>query len=162
MSKVLTTARGPVAATEADIRKAEAINAMLVRPIAILPDAKGDQIRPFAVGLFDQIRPLMKPEVAATALRRAIGAFVHSKRYYAASAQPDSMRYDIDGSAVEPLSEEDRLIAQKRLAALKAKSDQAAAPPAPEQPPVPPAPSEPVLSKTEQIRAALLSRKRQA
>ena len=55
MMKPWTVSRGPVAATELDVQKAEAINAMLVRPIAILPKAPGDPIRPFAIGLFENI-----------------------------------------------------------------------------------------------------------
>jgi sRNA-binding protein len=154
MDKPWTVGRGPIPATETDLQKAEAINALLVCPIGILPTASGDPIRPFAIGLFDEIRTLLKPDVAATKLRRAVGAFVHSKRYYFASAQPDSMRHDIDGKPIEPLSSADRLAAQQSFLSLKRDRDQpAASAPEPVSPSTPP-------SKTEQIRTALLSRSR--
>ncbi|QPB24547.1 ProQ/FINO family protein (plasmid) [Rhizobium sp. 007] len=114
MDKPWTASHGPIAATEFDVQKAEAISILLIRPIGILPNKPGDPIRPFALGLFNDIRALPKPDVKATALRRAVGSFVHSKRYYFASAQPGSMRHDIDGKPVEPLSTEDRLVAQRR------------------------------------------------
>ncbi|MFB9948651.1 ProQ/FINO family protein [Rhizobium puerariae] len=152
MKKLWTASRGPIAANETDVRKAEAINALLVRPIAILPAKPGDPIRPFALGLWNEIRPLLKPDMGVTALRRATAAFIHSKRYFLASAQPDSMRHDIDGHPVEPLSAEDRLAAQERFMSLKQRVGDE------EKPVAEPAPPAPVLSKTEQIRAALLGR----
>jgi len=150
MDKTWTVSRGPIAATEIDVRKAEAINTLLVRPIGILPAAPGDPIRPFAIGLFEEIRPLLKPDIAATRLRRSVGAFVHSKRYYSASAQPDSMRHDIDGEPLGPLSSADRLAAQQSFLSPKRSQDQPAAF-SPEPLPVQPPPT-----KAEQIRAALL------
>jgi len=155
--KSWTVSRGPITASEYDLKKAQAINALLVRQIGILPVTAGDPIKPFAIGLFDNIRPLLKPDCALVALRRAVGAYVNSKGYNFASAQPDSMRHDIDGQAVEPLSEEARLFAQERFFGMR--NDRtaavAAAPPKNEVP-VP-------RSKAEQIRASLLKpRSRQA
>lgn len=143
-----TKSRGPIQATEQDVRKADAINALLVRPIALLPTRVGDPILPFTIGIFDTIRQHLKPETSPTPLRRAVGTFVHSKRYFFACAQPDSMRHDVDGQPIEPLSQEDRLSAQQKFLALK----QAVAPPQ-----VPPPTPEP--SKSDLIRAALLGRK---
>lgn len=156
MAKLWTVSRSPVLATDIDIKKAEAINVMLVRPIGILPGSVGDQIRPFAIGLFSEIRPLLKPGVTATALRRAIAVFVHSKRYYFASAQPDSVRHDIDGKPLAPLSDSDRLMAQDRFLAAKRKTE------TPKSTACEPSQSvaEVPLTKTEQIRAALLGRNR--
>ncbi|SCW87500.1 ProQ/FINO family protein [Rhizobium mongolense subsp. loessense] len=154
MDKPWTASHGPIAATEFDVQKAEAISILLIRPIGILPKKPGDPIRPFALGLFNDIRALAKPDVKATALRRAVGSFVHSKRYYFASAQPGSMRHDIDGKPVEPLSSEDRLVAQRRFLSLKRSNDENSAPHV--EPPTAAPPS-----KTEQIRAALLRRDRQ-
>ncbi|PDS99342.1 ProQ/FINO family protein [Rhizobium sp. S9] len=148
MDKPWKISRGPIAATELDVEKANAINGMLIRPVGVLPAKPGDPVLPFAVGLFNELRPLLKPEAGVTTLRRATAAFVHCRRYYFASAQPDSMRHNIDGEPVEPLSAEDRLVAQKRFLSLK----QSAKVEAPEPAPVP----TPVLSKNEQIRAALL------
>ncbi|MDF0699278.1 ProQ/FINO family protein [Rhizobium sp. MC63] len=148
MDKPWKISRGPIAATELDVEKANAINSMLIRPVGVLPAKPGDPVLPFAVGLFNELRPLLKPEAGVTTLRRATAAYVHCRRYYFASAQPDSMRHNIDGEPVDPLSAEDRLVAQKRFLSLK----QGAKAEAPEPAPVPP----PVLNKNEQIRAALL------
>jgi sRNA-binding protein len=158
MSELETQHRGSIGATEADIRKADTVNALLIRPIAVLPQNAGEPMRPFAIGLFDEIRSLLKPDTGVTVLRRAVSAFVHSKRYYLASAQPGAMRHDIDGSPVEALSDEDRAIAQRRLLSLKSgdngKLKKAASEPAP--------PATPVLSKADLIRASLLSRRKTA
>jgi hypothetical protein len=155
MTKLWTVSRGPILATETDIQKAEAINALLVRPISILPQKPGDHIHPFAIGLFDEIRTLLKPEVGATTLRRAIAAFVHTKRYYFASAQPDSARHDIDGRPLELLTDEDRLTAQNRFLTLTQKisgGEKSGVIPS-----IPP-PTMPVMTKSDQIRANLLGR----
>jgi len=80
--KAWTISRGPIQATEHDVSKAEAINRLLVRPIPVLPARAGDPILPFAIGIFDTIRQLLKPAASPTPLGRAIGAFVHSKRYF--------------------------------------------------------------------------------
>ncbi|NLS07153.1 ProQ/FINO family protein [Rhizobium sp. P32RR-XVIII] len=119
MDEAWTVSRGPIAATDFDVRKAEAINAMLVRPAGVLPMKAGEPIRPFALGLFNELRALLKPGYGVTSLRRATAFYVYSKRYYFASAQPDSMRHDIDGRAVEPLSPADRLAAQRSFFKLK-------------------------------------------
>ncbi|MBB4235737.1 ProQ/FINO family protein [Rhizobium esperanzae] len=153
MDKPWKISRGPIAAAELDVEKANAINTLLIRPIGVLPAKPGDPVLPFAVGLFNEMRPLLKPDAGVTTLRRATAAYVHCRRYYFASAQPDSMRYGLDGEPVEPLSSEDRLVAQKRFLSLKQNAGRAEAP----EQPVPPPP--PLLSKNEQIRAALLNRK---
>lgn len=156
MTKPWTTSRGPIPANDADLAKARAINALLERPIEILPAKVGDPIRPFALGLWNDIRPLLKPGVGVTTLRRATGAYLHSKRYFFATAQPGSMRFDLQGSPAEPVSDADRMAAQQRYQTLTHSS----------------APMEesmvtesvvtalPPHSKSEQIRAALLNRRR--
>lgn len=151
MDKLWKVSRGPIAATDIDIQKASAINAMLTRPAGVLPAKAGDPIRPFAVGMFNELRGLLKTDAGITTLRRATAAYVHSKRYYFASAQPDAMRHDLDGSPVDAVSAEDRMVAQNRFLALKQKADEAA---------LPAEPAPPVLSKSDQIRAALLGRRR--
>ena len=155
MDKPWTISRGPIVANELDVRKADAINALLVRSIAILPAKPGDPIDPFALGLGNDILSLMRPEGSATALRRTTGAFLHSKRYYFATAQPDSIRHDIDGNAVEEISAADRLAAQQRFMKFK-QDDKPEAKAVPAAPPPPPAP---VLSKAALIRASLLRKK---
>ena len=149
--KIWTVSRGPVTANSLDLQKAEAINALIDAPAGILPTALGDQIKPFAIGLFDEFRARLQPNVTATVLRRAIAAFVHSKRYYFASAQPDAMRHDYAGNPLEPVSADDRLIAQTRFLQLKQKNV-----PVSDEDVVTPAA---VLTKTEQIRASLLRRR---
>ena len=152
MEEPWTTNRGPIVATELDVRKAAAINTLLRRPIEVLPVKAGDPIRPFALGLWNEIRPLLKPDMPVMSLRRATSAFLHSKRYYYACAQPDSMRHDLAGNPVEPLSAADRQAAQQRLSALRQAQTQATV--QREEPPPPPA-----LSKAELIRASLLGRR---
>ncbi|ARO33546.1 conjugation repressor FinO/ProQ protein (plasmid) [Rhizobium sp. NXC14] len=157
MDKPWKISRGPIAATELDVEQANAINTLLVRPVGVLPAKAGDPVLPFAVGLFNELRPLLKPDAGVTTLRRATAAYVHCRRYYFASAQPDSMRHNLDGEPVEPLSEEDRLVAQKRFLSLKQSAAKAEKPePAPVV--IPP----PVISKSEQIRAALLGKRNAA
>ncbi len=148
MTKPWTFSRGPVEANEADLFKAQAINEHLVRPISVLPERLGDPIKPFALGLWNEIRELMKPNISVTSLRRATGAYLHSKRYFFATAQPGSMRFDLNGAPTGPVSAADRLAAQERYQRLKrtdteGKQDVASLAPA--------------LTKTERIRAALLS-----
>ncbi|WP_246617938.1 ProQ/FINO family protein [Rhizobium populisoli] len=121
IAKIWTVSRGPVAATQIDVEKAQVINALIEPPAAILPSLPGDLVKPFSKGLFDQFRQRLKPGIGATTLRRAIGAFVHSRRYYFASAQPDAMRHSIDGLPTEAVSAEDRLLAQLRFVELKRK-----------------------------------------
>jgi sRNA-binding protein len=104
MDKPWKISRGPIAATELDVEKANAISTLLIRPVGVLPAKAGDPVLPFAVGLFNELRPLLKPDAGVTTLRRATAAYVHCRRYYFASAQPDSMRYGLDGEPVEPLS----------------------------------------------------------
>ncbi|MBN8954575.1 MULTISPECIES: ProQ/FINO family protein [unclassified Rhizobium] len=154
MEEPRTTNREPILATELDVKKAAAINTLLLRPIGILPVKAGDPIRPFALGLWNEIRPLLKPDVPVMSLRRSTSAFLHSKRYYHACAQQGSMRHDLDGNPVEPLSDEDRLAAHQRLATLRQTQAQAKATVQHEEPPAPP-----VLSKAELIRASLLGRR---
>jgi len=115
MTKPWIVSRGPIVASQIDIRKADAINALLVCQVGILPGRQGDPIRPFAIGLFEEIRPLLKPGVGITTLRRALAAFVHSKRYYFASARPNSVRHGLDGRPLEALSEDDCMTAQNRF-----------------------------------------------
>lgn len=155
MTKPWTVSRGPIVASQIDIQKADAINALLVCPVGILPARPGDPIRPFAIGLFEEIRLLLKPGVGMTTLRRAVAAFVHSKRYYFASAQPNSVRHDLDGRPLEALSEDDRMTAQNRFLGLKQKTTGGER----NSEPSSPSPSSTSgATKSEQIRASLLGR----
>lgn len=157
MEEAWTTNHEPIVATDLDIKKAAAINALLLQPIGILPTKPGDPIRPFALGLWNEIRPLLKPDMPVMSLRRATSTFLHSKRYYHACAQPDSMRHDLAGNPIEPLSTEDRVVAQQRLTALRQLPAKKTAVERDE--PTPPAP---VSSKADLIRAALLGSRRRS
>lgn len=119
MIKPWTESRGPILSTSLDIEKAEAIAALITRPVSLLPRTEGDQIKPFAIGIWDDFRNLQIPNTSASPLRRALGSYLHSKRYLFACAQPDSFRHNIDGDPVEPVSEQDRLAAQKAFLKLK-------------------------------------------
>lgn len=152
MERPWKESRGPIVATESDLRKAEAVNVHLVRPIDILPSNLGDPILPFAIGLWPRVRVHLKPNHSATAQRRALGAYSHTKRYYSAVAQKDSMRHDINGRPIEAVSIEDRLAAQRSFRDMNLKETVES------EPAVEPAPSVNQLSKAELIRASLLKR----
>lgn len=154
MAKLWTNSRGPIAAGDIDVRRAGAINALLVSPLEILPKVPGDPVRPLAVGIWHEIRPLLKPGIGTTALRKAMGSYLHSKRYYLASAQPDAMRHDVDGRPVGEISDNDRLAAQESFLTLLKREGKDAPPEPVETPVVIAAPS-----KAELIRAALLNRR---
>jgi len=87
-----------VTARQSDLSRADAIGKLLIRPIAILPKVVGDPIKPFVIGLWNDIQPLRRTDVSSTALRRALGAYLHSKAYFLALAQPGAFRFDLDGS----------------------------------------------------------------
>jgi ProP effector len=114
-----TKSQGSVLATASDLRKAAAINALLVAPAPVLPVKDGDPILPFVIGIFETFRASLQPNVPAVHLRRAIAAYARSKNYLLASAQPGAMRHDANGSPVSPLGEADRLSAQTRVEEIR-------------------------------------------
>ncbi|WP_337797698.1 MULTISPECIES: ProQ/FINO family protein [Ensifer] len=130
MSKSSRDKLGPVAARDTDVLKAQAINALLTQPIAILPMKPGDPIRPFGLGLWPEIRPLLRPGLSVSTLRRATGTFLHSKRYHLAIAQLGSVRHDINGTAIGLVSDTDGLAAEQKIESLRKRDEarKAAAP----------------------------------
>ncbi len=100
--------RVPSTAGPAVLARAQALNALLVAPIGVLPVAVGDPLRPFQVGLGPEILARRRPEVAVNVCERAIRDYVRGFSYRHAVAQPGSMRYDLDGNPVELVSEKDR------------------------------------------------------
>ena len=100
--------RVPSTAGPAVLARAQALNALLVAPIGVLPAALGDPLRPFQIGLGPEILARRRPEVGVNVCERAIRDYVRSFSYRHAVAQPGSMRYDLDGNPVEPVSEKDR------------------------------------------------------
>lgn len=149
MSKWSIEQSGPIVARETDVLKVRAINALLTHPIAILPAKAGDPIRPFALGLWTEIRQLLRPEFSVSTLRRATGAYLHSKRYHLAVAQPRSVRHDIDGISIDTVSDADRLAARERLENLRMRDAEKAPSAAPT--------ITGHVSRAEMIRASLLS-----
>jgi sRNA-binding protein len=139
---------GPILATELEVRRAEAIIEMLVRTIDILPSEPGDPVRPFAIGLFDEIRGLLKPDRTVSKLRRVTSGYVHSKRYYLACARPDAERFDLAGVAVGKVSEADRESALQSLVALQSAHAKPTTAPTQED-------------RASRIRGGLLPRKRE-
>ncbi len=140
-----------VLAREREVTKTEAINALLIRPIAILPTEVGDPIRPFALGLWNEIRPLLKPDISVAALRKVMASYVRSRSYQIAVARPGSLRHDINGALVGPVSDADRLDAQEKYEGFKERDGSRGR----KSPPPGPSPT----SKAAVIRAGLLKRK---
>lgn len=153
MNKNSTIVLKPPVATEKDLRRSTAIEALLTQPLGVLPTEIGDPIRPVSIGFFQQLSPFLKPEASVTALRRAIGAYVHSRRYYLSCSQEGAMRHDCDGNPVEPVSESDRQNAEKCLSASGQKSTETSKPLAA-------SPLTEPQSKRDLIRASLLGRNR--
>ncbi|WP_053080499.1 MULTISPECIES: ProQ/FINO family protein [Methylobacterium] len=98
----------PSTAGSAVLARAQALNALLVATISVLPAALRDPMRPFQVGLGPEILARCRPEVTVNVCERAIRDYVRSFSYRHAVAQPGSMRYDLDGNPVEPVREKDR------------------------------------------------------
>lgn len=153
MNKNSTFASTPIVATEKDLRRSRAIEALLTQPLGVLPTEIGDPIRPVSIGFFQQLSPLLKPEASITALRRAIGAYVHSKRYYLSCSQEGAMRHDCDGNPVEPVSGSDRQNAENRLSTSGQKNTETSTS-------VVATPFAEPQSKRDLIRASLLGRNR--
>ncbi|WP_192800959.1 hypothetical protein [Brucella tritici] len=66
-AKALTawkTSRGPVKVDRYSLEAAKAINALLTVPIAVLPQAEGDIVRPFRLGIGADIEALLRPDSA--------------------------------------------------------------------------------------------------
>ncbi|WP_429819866.1 ProQ/FINO family protein [Ensifer sp. B1-9] len=148
-TKPARTRSGPVLAREREVAKTEAINALLTRPIAVLPANIGDPVRPFALGLWNDIRPLLKPDISVSALRRAMATYVHSRSYQIAVARAGSVRHNINGEPVERVSEADRLNALRKYEGFQARYRSSK--------PTSTSPAQP--TKTEAIQTALLRRK---
>lgn len=110
---------GWVLAREKDLARATAINALLTSPIAVLPMKVGDPIRPFAHGIWRDIRPFLRPENSVSSLRKAISTYVYSRSYQVALARPHSIRHDVSGAPADFVSDSERLDAQQKYASLR-------------------------------------------
>jgi hypothetical protein len=106
---------GPVAAREWDVAHAAALRALLIQPPAVLPNQVGDPVLPLQIGIWDALLAQLRPGAEPDALARALRAYTRSTGYFMACARKDAMRHDLDGRAVEPVSEEHRTGALKAV-----------------------------------------------
>lgn len=97
------------------------IEAMLTVPIAVLPKVEGDLVLPFRVGVGAEIETLLRPDASPKELRKALRRYAHSAGYLFASAQPDAYRHEVNGEAIEPVSESDRINARQSFLIVQRK-----------------------------------------
>jgi ProP effector len=109
------TPYGPVAAREWDVAHAAALRALLTQPPAVLPNQVGDPLLPLQIGVWDALLALLRPGVEPDALARTLRAYTRSTGYFMACARKGAMRHDLDGRAVEAVSEEHRTGALKAV-----------------------------------------------
>src|SRR3954453_4630623 len=107
--------QGPVTAREWDVAHAAALGGLLTQPPAVLPNQVGDPLLPLQIGIRDALLPLLRPGAEPEALARALRAYTRSTGYFMACARKDAMRHDLEGRAVEPVSEEHRTGAVKAV-----------------------------------------------
>lgn len=113
--------RGQIKVDRYSLTAAKAISALLTVPIAVLPNAEGDIIRPFRVGIGEDIKMLLRPDVDLKELRKALRRYAYSAQYLHAVAQDDSARYEINGEPVGPVSHEDRAHARQSYVTVSAR-----------------------------------------
>ena len=106
---------GTVAAREWDVAHAAALRALLTQPPAALPTQVCDPPLPLQIGIRDALLPLLRPGAEPEALARALRAYTRTTGSFMACARKDAMRHDLDGRAVEPVSEEHRTGAVKAV-----------------------------------------------
>lgn len=104
------------------IARARALNDLLVTPPGVLPQAEGDPVRVFAVGIHDTFAVCRRPEVDEATVAKTLGAYVRTFAYRLAMAQPNSMRHDVDGNPVEAVRDTERLRAQEDCLKLMARA----------------------------------------
>ena len=107
--------QGLVTAREWDVAHAAALRALLIQPLAVLPNQVGDPLLPLQIGIRDALLALLRPGAEPEALARALRAYTRSTGYFMACARKDAMRHDLGGRAVEPVSEEHRTGAVKAV-----------------------------------------------
>lgn len=111
--------RGPIKVDRYALEAAIAINALLTQPIAVLPSAEGENVRPFMVGIRSELESRIKSNVAASDLQSALRRYVRCAAYLLATGQPDAYRHDIHGKPVEPVNEVDRGSARQSFTAVQ-------------------------------------------
>jgi len=80
-----------------------------------LPNQVGDPLLPLQIGIWDALLALLRPGTEPDALVRALRAYTRSTGYFMACARKDAMRHNLDGRAVEAVSEEHRTGALKAV-----------------------------------------------
>jgi hypothetical protein len=118
------TPNRPVAAREWDVAHAAALRTLLTQPPAVLPNQVGDPLLPLQIGIRDALLVLLRPGAEPEALARALRAYTRSTGYFMACARKDAMRYDLEGRAIEPVSEEHRTGALKAVQGRRRSSGQ--------------------------------------
>src|SRR3954470_5201130 len=113
---------GPVPAREWGVAHAAALRALLTEPPAVLPNQVGDPLLPLQIGIRDALLALLRPGAEPEALARALRAYTRSTGYFMACARKGAMRHDLDGRAVEPVSEEHRTGAVKAVQGRRRRS----------------------------------------
>src|SRR3954468_17337965 len=89
---------------------------------AVLPNQVGDPLLPLQIGIWDAFLALLRPGAEPEALARALRAYTRSTGYFMACARKDAMRHDLDGRAVEQVSEEHRTGALKAVQGRRRRS----------------------------------------
>src|SRR3954447_10252371 len=116
------TPHGPVTAREWDVAYAAALRALLTQLPAVLPNQVGDPLLPLRIGGWDALLALLWPGAEPEALARALRAYTRSTGYFMICARKGAMRHDLDGQAVEPVSEEHRTGAVKAVQGRRRRS----------------------------------------
>src|SRR4051794_27555203 len=116
------TPHGPVAPRASDVAHAATLRAFLTQRPAVLPNQVGDPLLPLRIGVWDALLALLRPGAEPEALARALRAYTRSTGYFMACARKDAMRHDLDGRAVEPVSEEHRTGAVKAVQGRRRRS----------------------------------------
>jgi len=107
--KPLTRSLEPINVDPYGLKAATAINDLLTKPLAVLPSAVGDEVRPLTIRIRFEMERWMKPNVSPSTLLSALRRYVRSSVYLLAASQPGAYRHDVDGNPVEPVNEMDRL-----------------------------------------------------
>lgn len=106
----------------AKLTKSKDVIAYLAEKFPACFSVKGDA-KPLKIGIFDDLAKRLEddPMVSKTRLRTALRHYTNSWRYLH-SVKKDAQRVDLDGNAVEPVTEEHQQHAQESLKESKAKA----------------------------------------
>ncbi|WP_076730093.1 ProQ/FINO family protein [Methylobacterium radiotolerans] len=91
-----------------EVTRAAELCALLCERPPVFPIARGDPVRPLALGTLKALAPLARPEITPEQLKQALSAYCLGLGYLLAQGRSDAWRYDLAGRPVEPVSEEHR------------------------------------------------------